>query len=68
WQYYLLAAYAAFVGEVAEGFVVDTDHWRHFFLLLGLVWGLTVATINACRRPDYRIGAEANGISLPVAV
>jgi FlaA1/EpsC-like NDP-sugar epimerase len=26
--------------------IVDTDHWRHFFLLLGLIWGLTAATIN----------------------
>jgi hypothetical protein len=50
WQTYLIAAYAAFAGEVCEGFIVDTDHWRHFFLLLGLVWGLTAATINACRR------------------
>ncbi len=50
WQTYLIAAYAAFVGEVCEGFIVDTDHWRHFFLLLGLIWGLTAATINACRR------------------
>ena len=67
WQYYLLAAYAAFVGEVVEGFVVDTDHWRHFFLLLGLIWGLTVATINSCRRRDYSIGADAGGTFLPVA-
>jgi hypothetical protein len=67
WQYYLLAAYAAFVGEVVEGFVVDTDHWRHFFLLLGLIWGLTVATINSCRRRDYSIGADAGGAFLPVA-
>ncbi len=50
WQACLIAAYAAFVGEVFEGFIVDTDHWRHFFLLLGLIWGLTAATINACRR------------------
>jgi hypothetical protein len=67
WQYYLLAACAAFVGEVVEGFVVDTDHWRHFFLLLGLIWGLTVATINSCRRRDYSIGADAGGTFLPVA-
>ncbi len=46
WQYYLIAAYAAFVGEASEGLIVDTDHWRHFFLLLGLIWGLTAATIN----------------------
>jgi hypothetical protein len=46
WQYYLIAAYGAFVGEAGEGFVVDTDHWRHFFLLLGMIWGLTAASIN----------------------
>ena len=42
-QYYLLAAYAAFVGEAVEGMIVDTDHWRHFFLMLGIIWGLAVA-------------------------
>jgi hypothetical protein len=50
WQPYLIAAYAAFIGEAAEGMIVDTDHWRHFFLILGLVWGLTVATINHNRQ------------------
>jgi len=50
WQTYLIAAYAAFVGEVAEGFIIDTDHWRHFFLLLGLIWGLTVANQKAVWR------------------
>ncbi len=50
WQHYLIAAYAAFVGEAGEGFVVDTDHWRHFFLLLGMIWGLTAATANSYRR------------------
>ena len=49
WQAYLIAAYATFVGEAIEGFIVDTDHWRHFFLVLGLVWGLTAASINLRR-------------------
>jgi hypothetical protein len=49
WQPYLVAAYATFVGEVGEGIIVDTDHWRHFFLLLGLIWGLSVANISYCR-------------------
>ena len=53
WQAYLIAAYAAFVGEAFEGFIVDTDHWRHFFLLLGLVWGLTAASINLRRREAF---------------
>jgi len=46
WRPYLITAFAAFVGEVGEGFIVDTDHWRHFFLLLGIIWGLFAATTN----------------------
>ncbi len=44
WQPYLICAFAAFVGEVVEGFVIDTDHWRHFFLLIGMIWGMAAAT------------------------
>jgi hypothetical protein len=50
WQYYLITAYAVFVGEACEGMIVDTDHWRHFFLMLGLIWGLGTASINFRRR------------------
>ena len=50
WQPYLITALGAFVGEMAEGFIVDTDHWRHFFLLLGMNWGLGAATIRARRQ------------------
>jgi hypothetical protein len=57
WQAYLIAAYAAFVGEAVEGFIVDTDHWRHFFLILGLVWGLTGASINLRRSELAEVGA-----------
>jgi O-antigen ligase len=39
WQPYLLCAWVTLVGHVALGTVIDTDHWRHFYLLLGLVWG-----------------------------
>jgi O-antigen ligase len=46
WQPYAITAFATFVGEVAEGFIIDTDHWRHFFLLLGTIWGLAAATFN----------------------
>jgi len=53
WQYYLITAYAVFVGEAFEGLIVDTDHWRHFFLMLGLIWGLGTATINFRRRQAW---------------
>jgi O-antigen ligase len=39
WQPFLMIAWVAFVGHVLTGSVIDTDHWRHFFLLLGIIWG-----------------------------
>jgi hypothetical protein len=33
-----------------ESFVIDSDHWRHYFLLLGIVWGTFAATMRQPRR------------------
>lgn len=44
WQGYAIAVAGTFLGLVLEGFIIDTDHWRSFFLVLGLVWGLAAAT------------------------
>ena len=44
WQVPAICAFGAFVGEVGEGMVIDSDHWRHFFLILGMVWGFAAAT------------------------
>jgi O-antigen ligase/polysaccharide polymerase Wzy-like membrane protein len=57
WQPYVIATLAALIGAVAEGLVIDTDHWRHFFMLLGLIWGLAAAT-GAYRQ---RAPADAEG-------
>lgn len=43
WQSYAIAACAAFVGIVGESFIIDSDHWRHFFLILGIIWGSIAA-------------------------
>jgi len=65
WQAYLIAAYAGFVGEAFEGLIVDTDHWRHFFLLLGMTWGLTAATINLHRQQARHSHIDEPGGMLP---
>jgi O-antigen ligase len=39
WQPYVLCAYVVLIGHIALGTFIDTDHWRHFYLLLGLIWG-----------------------------
>jgi hypothetical protein len=34
---------AAFFGMVLEGVVIDTDHWRHFYLFMAIIWGTALA-------------------------
>jgi hypothetical protein len=43
WQRTYLAIFAAFLGTVGESFIIDTDHWRHFWMMLGTMWGMFVA-------------------------
>jgi hypothetical protein len=44
WQPIYHAVYVAFIGIVIEGIIIDSDHWRHYFLILGVLWGLIAAT------------------------
>ncbi|MFZ5693754.1 MAG: O-antigen ligase family protein [Pseudomonadota bacterium] len=50
WQPYFIAVMSTYTGVSIEGLVIDTDHWRHYYLLLGLVWGFSIATMNYVRR------------------
>ena len=63
WQPYLITALAAFAGEVAEGAVIDSDHWRHFYLLLGLLWALAIATTKAVRNDPSLLPAKRTRMS-----
>ena len=40
WRTTFQAFYAAYLGLVAESVIIDSDHWRHYFLVLGILWGL----------------------------
>jgi len=43
WQRTYLAIFAAYLGTVGESFIVDTDHWRQFWMMLGAMWGMFAA-------------------------
>jgi hypothetical protein len=39
-----------------ESAIIDIDHWRHYFLILGALWGLMVASrpyLAAGRRTEH---------------
>jgi hypothetical protein len=44
WRKTYIAVYCAFVGVAGESMIIDTDHWRHYFLLLGVLWGLMIVS------------------------
>jgi hypothetical protein len=60
WQKTYLAIYSAFLGTVAESFIIDTDHWRHFWMMLGAMWGMFAAA--------ERFRATAQTIEVPASV
>jgi hypothetical protein len=56
WQRIYLAVFSAFLGTVGEAFVIDTDHWRHFWMMLGTLWGMFAAAQSCKTLPDNVIG------------
>jgi hypothetical protein len=58
WQSYLIPAYATYVGLAYESLIIDTDHWRHYYLVLGIVWGIITATSNHVRLRQMSASAE----------
>lgn len=39
-QAFGIAVWSVLFIQILQGLTIDTDHWRHFYLLLGLTWGL----------------------------
>lgn len=64
WQPYLMIAWISIVGHTVIGSVIDTEHWRHFYLLLGIVWGCCALEMRwqftaRGRRPRQRADVHA---------
>jgi hypothetical protein len=57
WQRTYLAIFAAFLGTVGESFIIDTDHWRHFWMMLGTMWGMFAAA-----QRDKAMSGETNAV------
>jgi hypothetical protein len=56
WQTTYIAVYAAFLGEVGESYIIDVQHWRHYYMIMGMVWGMIVAARVA--RPPPAVPAH----------
>ncbi len=56
WRSSYQVIYAAYLGVAVESAIIDIDHWRHYFLILGALWGLMVASrpYMAIRPANFR--------------
>jgi hypothetical protein len=58
WQRTYIAIYATFAAELGESYIIDVQHWRHFYLLIGLIWGMIAVRAMA---PRWHAVAPAPG-------
>lgn len=43
WQGFAQCVVICFCLHLAMQWIIDNDHWRHFYMMLGLIWGLIAA-------------------------
>lgn len=55
-QPYVLVIFSALIPHLVQNFQIDTDRWRHLFMIYGLSWGL--ATISRRWIGEYRAYAH----------
>ena len=60
WRWHFLAFFVPLFMMILQGIQIDTDHWRHFYLLLGMVWGLFAASENWLRQQQAHNMPAAN--------
>jgi hypothetical protein len=60
WQRTYLGIFAAFLGTVGESFIIDTDHWRHFWMMLGAMWGMFAAAQSYKATSDQALVGPAD--------
>lgn len=53
----LIPLVAVFVPLSIEAAIIDLDHWRHFFLVAGLIWGVTAGYRTIRPGEDKRLAA-----------
>lgn len=51
WHSHAIAIFACFVAVAFQGVQIDTEHWRHFYWVTGLLWGLYAAYYSAGSGP-----------------
>jgi hypothetical protein len=60
-QPYAIAIWSTFFIQILQGIQIDTDHWRHWYIMLGFTWGLAAHAARAPRAPSAPATAPGRG-------
>ncbi len=66
WRPDAIAVGGALFVQMLQGVQIDTNSWRHFNMMIGLIWGLTAAWATMRRRADRRASAPAAPIQTAI--
>ncbi len=44
YQNHAILVFSCLVNVMLQGIQIDTEHWRHYYWMMGLMWGLAAAT------------------------
>jgi O-antigen ligase len=58
WKAEAQVIFVSLLGHAIISWVIDADHWRHYYLLWGLAWG--IVALDARRRRAGRLQFEEN--------
>ena len=53
----LIPLISVFIPLAVEAAIIDLDHWRHFYLVGGLIWGVTAGYRKTLPGEDKRLSA-----------
>ena len=42
----LVPLMAVYIPLIIEAGIIDIDHWRHYFLIVGMIWGVTAGYLR----------------------
>jgi hypothetical protein len=51
WQNWAIVVFCPLLATILQGVQIDTDHWRHFYWMLGMMWGLFAASAAYMQKP-----------------
>lgn len=60
WQNATIAVFCGMFTTMLQGVQIDTDHWRHFYWMLGVMWGLYAASLAYMARSDVTLPRALN--------